>query len=40
MATLFSYPAEKQVQMSLVAVGILHVVATKKGGINPAFYGL
>ena len=35
-ATLFSRPVAELVLMPLIGVGILHVVATKKGGITPA----
>ena len=36
MATLCSVTVGEQVQMPLIAVGILHTVATKKGRNNPA----
>ena len=37
--TFFCFTVGEQVLMSLVAVGIFHVVATKKGGSNPALLG-
>ena len=36
LPTLFSFTVGELVLMPLIAVGILHVVATKKGGSDPA----
>ena len=38
--TLFSFAVGEQVQMPLIAVGILHVVATKKGRDHSCPFGL
>ena len=35
LPTLFSFAVGEQVQMPLVALGIFHVVATKKAGVIP-----
>ena len=40
MATLFSFAVGEQVQMPLIAVGILHLVATKRAGSLPPFWAL
>ena len=40
MATLFSVTVGELVQMPLIAVGIFHVVATKKGRVESRPFGL